>query len=70
MNQITSLTFHIIVVMQIKNISEIEKFTVALYREKFGSYSPIGSGILIALQDEHYLISGKHSVNHVANFVN
>ena len=46
--------------MQIKNISEIEKFTVALYREKFGSYFPIGSGILIALQDEHYLISAFH----------
>lgn len=60
MNQITSLTFHIIVVMQIKNISEIEKFTVALYIEKFGSYFPIGSGILIALQDEHYLISAFH----------
>lgn len=60
MKQIPSLTLHIIVVMQIKNISEIEKFTVALYREKFGSYSPMGSGILIALQDKHYLISAFH----------
>lgn len=49
--------------MQINNISEIEKFTVALYIEKFGSYSPIGSGILIVLQDEHYLISAFHVIN-------
>lgn len=42
------------------NISEIERYTVALYREKFKRPAHIGTGILLMFNDKYYLISAYH----------
>lgn len=46
--------------MAINNISEVEIYTVCLYREKFFEKAPIGSGILICIESTYYLISAYH----------
>lgn len=44
----------------INPIKEIEQYTICLYGEICKSYKPIGSGILIQLDDKFYLISAYH----------
>lgn len=46
--------------MEINNRLDIEKYTIALYREKFFEPITIGSGILIRFLDNYYLVSADH----------
>lgn len=42
------------------DISTIERYTLALYRERFQQLMSIGSGILICLKNNYYVISAYH----------
>lgn len=46
--------------MEIKNISDIQKYTVAIFREKNFECKQHGSGILVTIKGSHYLISAYH----------
>lgn len=39
---------------------EIERYTVALYREKYKQPANVGSGVLITFKDKYFLISAYH----------
>lgn len=43
--------------------SDIYSYTVELYRERFGMPRPLGSGLLIELQDLHLLITAHHVID-------
>lgn len=44
----------------LKIIKEIEKYAICLYGEYCGTCKPIGSGILIKLEGQYYLVSAHH----------
>lgn len=46
--------------MKINKISDISKYTVALYRERYKLPCHIGSAILISFCDKYYLVSAFH----------
>ena len=48
------------IVMQIIKISDIKKYTIALYREINSELKLIGSGILVLFKGKYYLISAHH----------
>lgn len=45
------------------NILHLSRYTVELYREKFGEPQPIGSGLLIEYHGTHLLISAYHVID-------
>lgn len=46
--------------MEVKNISDIQKYTVAIYREINSELKQNGSGVLFVFKGNHYLISAYH----------
>lgn len=45
------------------NVLELSRYTVELYREKFGEPQPLGSGLLIKYHGMHLLISAYHVID-------
>ena len=48
---------------RIENISEIKKYSIALYRERCGELQTVGTGLLLKYQERNLLISAFHVID-------